>query len=70
MHWLPYRIPDGVYFFILVVIAIVWLGVAIAGLVKFGWAGCLLLIPAKWGLLPFYLAGAIYWSCAVHGACP
>jgi len=69
-HWLrPLRISDSAAFTILFALSFLWLGVVTAGLIKCGWPGLLMLIPAKYGLLPFYLIGSIYWACAVRGGC-
>jgi len=67
--WLGVNLPDREYFLVLIMLAATWSAVVIAGLTKCGWAGLLMLIPMKWGLLPVYMFFAIYWSC-LHGNCP
>jgi hypothetical protein len=64
----PISFSDRAYFTVLSVFAFLWLAVAIAGLVKCGWAGLLILIPIKWGLLPVYMIVMLVWSCT-HGNC-
>jgi hypothetical protein len=42
-----FRISDGMYFAVSFALALLWLGVVIAGFIKCGWAGLLMLIPVK-----------------------
>ena len=68
--WLPgFRIPDGLYFRILLALGFAWICVVGIGFKKCAWPALLLLGGAKWGLLPFYLIGFIYWACAFQGEC-
>jgi hypothetical protein len=65
--WLDIRMSDGSYFVLLLALASLWLVVVIAGFIKCGWPGLLMLTAIKWGLFPIYLFVLIYWSClALH----
>lgn len=68
--WLDVRLPDSSYFVLLFVLAAIWSVVVIAGLIRCGWPGLLMLIGIKWGLYPIYLIAALFWSCLAWHECP
>jgi hypothetical protein len=67
--WLDIRISDNSYYVFLLALASLWLVLVIAGFIKCGWPGLLMLVPIKWGLLPINLVVTIYLSCLVWHEC-
>jgi|tagenome__1003787_1003787.scaffolds.fasta_scaffold20970554_4 hypothetical protein len=62
--WLDVSLSDRTYFVVLFIFASFWSAVVIAGFLKCGWAGLLMLIPIKWGLFPVYMIVILSLACA------
>jgi hypothetical protein len=63
------RLPDGVYFVVFLVLALIWIAILASALIRCGRRGSWLLIGAPLGLLPLWLWLGLVWACAVHRDC-
>ena len=62
-------VSDGPYFGLLLPLAAAWAVVVAVGVFNCGWPALVMLTFIKWGLLPVYRLGLLYWACAVNNSC-
>jgi hypothetical protein len=63
-------VSDAHHFGLLLLLAGLWTVVVAVGVFMCGWPALVMLAFIKWGLLPVYRLGLLYWACAVYNSCP